>query len=128
LNKKLAIIGFVSIWIVAIITIVIIAWPTVVRLMDQKNESQPTVGNNSYEVTDSRLIANQNNKDEFFYEKKVFIRHYRNEYDSEEVIVATPIRRIILPKPTIKNNKPITVPQLKKETTGSFDIRPVPVQ
>jgi hypothetical protein len=126
MNKKLAIFGFSILWIAAIAAIVFVMLP---KLSSNKEASRV---NDTGNLQEEKLLKNENdNKDEdsFFYDKKVLVRHRKNDTDTtasvqEKIIL---VRKNIFFKPPIKPTSSIK-PIPKKVDNSDFDIKPVPTK
>jgi type III secretory pathway component EscV len=124
MNKKLAIFGFSILWIAAIAAILFVMLP---KLSSNKEEGK---ANNVENLQNEELSNNEEttkDEDSFFYDKKVFVRHRKNDTDTtasvqEKVIL---VRKNIFFKPPVKP-KPIIKQAPKKVDNSDFDIKPVP--
>jgi hypothetical protein len=107
MNKKISTIGFLIVWILSAISIGIIFLN-----QNDKNDS----------------IANFNKKEaSFFYEKKVFTRHTKRDFEIEDV--ASNNTKIVLLKEKALNITKKTIKIIEKpklENSDGFDIRPIP--
>jgi hypothetical protein len=123
MNRKLAIFGFSIIWIATIVGILFVMLP--------KSSTPKSIDNseiqNIEKSNDIKSDTAKSDGDSFFYDKKVFVRHKKNDSDStqqEEKVIL--VRKNIFFKPPSLKIKPVIKEVPKKKDNSDFDIKPVP--
>jgi hypothetical protein len=127
MNRKIAIFGFAIVWVTVIIAAVVMIQP-VLHPEAIGNNTAPNTLKEQGLLNDTAALAANKEENFFFYEKKVFIRHYRNEIESESLPATTITRSPVIFKPIIKKVKPVVVQNKIQTTHDDFDIKPVPIQ
>jgi len=141
-HKSLSFYYIAILWIVGVISVFLIVRPLVISMNEKNgfsdlsdissaNENKTIEKNSSgglQNVTDVKL---NDSGDLIFYDKTAFIRYFGDKYSEEEL--ANSYDKAVAGK-SDKNGKALIrvsrktgVEKTKKSFSGSFDIRPVPV-
>lgn len=128
MNKKLAIFGFIAVWVVSIAAIVFVMLPKL--FTDNKDTGVNTLKSDKLNNSSTEK-ANTKADDSFFYDKKVFVRHTNKNNEDSTVVPAKVIlvRKNIFFKPPDVKLIPVVKPPTvvpKKANNSGFDIKPVP--
>jgi hypothetical protein len=146
-HKSIPFYYLLILWLVAIVSVFFIVKPLVSSIPVQNDfgstsDFTSTGGNNEHsgQVENKTTVPGSSNKDAFnttkeegliFYNKTAFIRYFSDKYSEEEL--AESYNQALAKKTNSMDKAPIRVvrkgidERSKKSFSGSFDIKPVPV-
>jgi hypothetical protein len=105
MNKKVSTFGFVLVWLFTATAVGIIYF----------NQNEKSEG----------ITFENGNKANSFYEKKVFTRHTKSDFENEELVVGIKNKEI-KEKQALVIAKPRKIEKLNKVINDGFDIKAVP--